>query len=261
LARIRTIKPEFFTNEGLSTLPEVTHYGMAAGLLTYSDDEGYFNANVALIKAALFPIREPSVSVHDMLTQLQNIGFIELLDGKDGRRYGRVVSFLEHQRVNRPTPSKIKKLVLRGKTHGVLTEDSPPEGKGKEQGNGKEGKGDSTESPSASAPIITLPLNDLTEFPITESQSAEWGTLFPAVNVPQELRNMRAWSLANPTKRKTRTGVLRFVTSWLNREQNQPKARGARPVTGGRRTLADYQSDLRTTDANDAIPGTAKRVV
>lgn len=148
MARIRTIKPEFFTHDALSALPEVTHYGMAAGLLTYADDEGYFNANPALIKAALFPIREPSVSIHDMLTQLAEAGFIEVLPGKDGRTYGRIVNFLEHQRVNRPTPSKIKRLIAKGASHTQITDDSPPEGKGKEQGNGN-----GREQGSAAAPL------------------------------------------------------------------------------------------------------------
>lgn len=145
MSRIRTIKPEFFRNERLCTLPEVTHYGMAVGLLTYADDEGYFNANPGLIKGEIFPLREPSVSIIEMLAQLESIDFIQMFDGKDGRRYGRIVNFLEHQKINRPSPSKIKKLVNKNEpspiNHGELTEDSLPEGKGKEQGNGREGKG------------------------------------------------------------------------------------------------------------------------
>ncbi len=51
--------------------------------------------------------------------------------------------------------------------------------------------------PKASAPaptdsVITLPLIGESEFHVTSSQSAEWETLFPAVDVPQELRKMRA---------------------------------------------------------------------
>lgn len=77
-----------------------------------------------------------------------------------------------------------------------------------------------------SPPEISLSLNDGREYPITTSQRAEWETLFPAVNVPQELRNMRAWLLANPRNRKTKSGVLRFATSWLTRQQNSAKPGG-----------------------------------
>jgi hypothetical protein len=135
MGRIRTIKPEFTQDEELSSLPAETHL-FAAGLLCYSDDDGYFNAHHALVKAAIFPLREPSVSPHDMLNQLAKIGFIRLGTTADGKHYGRVVKFTEHQRVNRPTPSKIKALAIRWaesvRTHGAITEDSLPERKGKE---------------------------------------------------------------------------------------------------------------------------------
>jgi hypothetical protein len=144
VARIRTIKPEFWKHEDLSELPEATHM-LAAALLNHADDEGYFNANPALVRAECCPLREPSVSVHDSLISLAKIGYLQLGAGTDGKRYGRIVKFDDHQRVNRPTPSKIKDLVAvwedSPRTHPQLSEHSPPERKGKEgkgTGNGKE---------------------------------------------------------------------------------------------------------------------------
>jgi hypothetical protein len=139
MGRIRTVKPEFFHHEQLSELPAETHL-FAAGLLTYADDEGYFNANPGLVKAAVFPLRESSVSTHCMLTQLSNIGFLRFGIGPDGRRYGHVVEFSKHQRVNRPTTSRISNLDIAWEdslnTHGGLSEDSPLEqGTGNREGN------------------------------------------------------------------------------------------------------------------------------
>lgn len=71
------------------------------------------------------------------------------------------------------------------------------------------------------APFIFLPLSDGSSYPINQRQCAEWGTLFPAVDVPQELRKVRAFLLAYSRARKTRNGVLPFVTSWLSREQGR----------------------------------------
>lgn len=90
--------------------------------------------------------------------------------------------------------------------------------------------------PAAPVPFITLTLNDKSEFPITESQLAEWQELYPAVDIRQELRNMRGWCNSNPTKRKTRKGILRFVTSWLAREQNR----------GGQHAKTQQPRDTRT---------------
>lgn len=116
---------------------------LAAALLNYADDEGYFNANDKLVKAECCPLREPSVSVHDALTMLSNIGYVRLGKAADGKHYGHVVNFDQHQRVNRKTLSKIKRLeiVWDGslKPHPQLTEPSRPEGKGREvEGKGKE---------------------------------------------------------------------------------------------------------------------------
>lgn len=140
--RIRTIKPEFWKHDLLSELPESTHM-LAAALLNYADDEGYFNANPSLIKAECFPLREPSVSVPESLRSLQSIGFLDFGTGSDGRRYGRVAKFSEHQRVSHPTPSKIKGFGIvwtdsgnSPEDSGSLREDSAPERKGREQGTG-----------------------------------------------------------------------------------------------------------------------------
>ncbi len=106
MARIRTIKPEFWCNEALSALPEATHL-LAAALLNYADDCGYFNANPRLVEAACSPLREPSVRTHESLMSLHAIGYIRLGVGADGKRYGQIVKFTEHQRVGHPTPSRI----------------------------------------------------------------------------------------------------------------------------------------------------------
>src|SRR5687767_12313921 len=102
MARIRTIKPEFWRHEALSSLPEATHM-LAAALLNYADDEGYFNANPKLVQAECCPLREPSVTLHDSLLSLCKIGYLRFGVTPDGRRYGQIVAFGDHQRINRPT--------------------------------------------------------------------------------------------------------------------------------------------------------------
>jgi hypothetical protein len=87
-----------------------------------------------------------------------------------------------------------------------------------------EGEGETEcATPVPPAPAIGIPMNDGSDFPITPDQVTEFSTLYPAVDVMQALRSMRAWSVANPTKRKTKTGVLRFVNAWLAKEQDSPK--------------------------------------
>ena len=48
-----------------------------------------------------------------------------------------------------------------------------------------------------------------------------WKESYPAVDVEQEIRSMAAWADANPTKRKTRRGIEKFINGWLIRSQKE----------------------------------------
>ena len=75
----------------------------------------------------------------------------------------------------------------------------------------------------ACEPVITITLNDKTEYPIYQHMIDEWIELYPNVDIMQELRNMKGWCSANPKRRKTKQGILRFIVGWLSREQDKPK--------------------------------------
>lgn len=136
MARIRTIKPEFWTDEDMSEVSEAACL-LAIGLLNYADDEGYFNANPKLIKAAIFPIREQSGSIPVLMRELSSVGYISLFSGHDGKIYGLVNNFAKHQVINKARKSIIRDLCALPYEYGTDTEQLPP---GKE-GKGKEGKG------------------------------------------------------------------------------------------------------------------------
>ena len=82
------------------------------------------------------------------------------------------------------------------------------------------------------APVELLPLNDGSGWRPSLSLYEEYKRLYPAVNIDQEFRNMRGWCNSNPSRRKTKAGIKRFVTNWLSKEQN----RGA-----GRRSSGDVR--------------------
>lgn len=99
-------------------------------------------------------------------------------------------------------------------------------------------------SSSSMPPVIQIPLNDGSLYDVEEHQAQEWKELFPAVDVIQELKKMRAWCDANPSKRKTKRGVKAFIVKWLMREQDKGK-----PVQNhqNERTLPDwYKNDNET---------------
>ena len=96
--------------------------------------------------------------------------------------------------------------------------------------------------PEKSAPVpavIELALNDKTLYPITQRDIDEWSSLYLAVDILQELRKMRGWLDANPTKRKTSRGIKRFITSWLAREQDK----------GGTTVYGEKNNEIESTSS------------
>ena len=70
-------------------------------------------------------------------------------------------------------------------------------------------------------PIISIVLNDKSFFDVSPEDYNRWCELYPAVNVMQELRKMSSWSTDNPKRRKTKSGIRRFINAWLSKEQDK----------------------------------------
>ena len=74
----------------------------------------------------------------------------------------------------------------------------------------------------------------------------KWQRAYKKVDVHQELSAMDAWLDANPTRRKTKVGMNRFVNSWLKRSDDQG---GASPVAKQyAKTLRGMTLDMQLTD-------------
>lgn len=144
MARIRTIKPSFWSDEDLSEVSAETAL-LAIGLLNHADDEGYFKAHPGLVRAAVFPIRETTETVSQMMETLENTGYIVIFTGTDGKAYGYIKNFSKHQKINRPNPSEYKHLIQFTddslSDHGTISDQSLPEGKGRGKERNKEGRG------------------------------------------------------------------------------------------------------------------------
>lgn len=95
------------------------------------------------------------------------------------------------------------------------------------------------------ADVESIPLNDGTEWECSVDDYEEYIRLYPAVDVKKAFRDMRAWSLSNPSKRKTHRGIRRFVNSWLSKEQDKPDNQRAKKKT----LFSNFQE--RTYDMGD----------
>lgn len=107
MSRIRTIKPDAFRSETLSEVPvdaERTFFG----LITEVDDDGRIKERPAVLNGALWSLRPEHTVQHmkDDLDALVECGLACRYD-VDGITYLHLRSFNRHQRINRPTPSKL----------------------------------------------------------------------------------------------------------------------------------------------------------
>ena len=106
MARIRTIKPEFFKSATVAGLPLAARLTFI-GMWTEADDHGRLTADPVLLRAALWPRDERStVDVEGDVSALIDAGLVERCEMRE-RRSGKiktviqVVSWQEHQKVDR----------------------------------------------------------------------------------------------------------------------------------------------------------------
>jgi len=137
--RIRTIKPEFWSHPVMSRQSEAAQL-LAIGLLNYADDDGYFFADPAMVRNALRPRDNDYGSTTVLLRELDGIGYIHRKNHPTHGQIGFIISFADHQVINKRKPSLIKALYDYGIDTVVLPDSYRPEWKGME-GNGMEGKG------------------------------------------------------------------------------------------------------------------------
>ena len=104
MARLRTIKPSFFTNEDLVTVDPLGRL-LFIGLWCWADREGRLEDRPARLKIQIMPADD--CDVVDLLDQLERTGFIARYE-VEGARYIHVVNFHKHQRPHvKESPSEL----------------------------------------------------------------------------------------------------------------------------------------------------------
>jgi hypothetical protein len=133
MARIRTIKPDFWTDE------TITECSLSARLLfigswNFADDNGNLDRSYKQLKMKVFPGDDVKIVplVHELIAHGLLIEY-----SLNGNKYLHIKGFEKHQIINRPSKTQIPIFDESLMTHEPLTEDSLTEGKGREL----EGKG------------------------------------------------------------------------------------------------------------------------
>ena len=201
-------------------------------LIVIVDDYGIFYADPTTVGRSLFPTDENvrTVTIRKGLDHLEKQGLIFRYT-VDGISYLKLVSWEKHQRLRNsrrkfPAPEDAEQDPA-GSTApvSVQTHDqkSVPAAKPEPAPEPVSAPENAGPAPAEvhELPVVELPLNDNSVYGVTREQADEYAILYPAVDIAQELRNMRGWCMANPQKRKTRSGIRKFINNWLAKAQNQ----------------------------------------
>lgn len=252
VARIRTIKPEFWTDSKTGTLSDRATK-LFIGMLTFSDDYGVVEFDLPSLRAKIFPFSMETpeeVIGKALLEELLPRGLLTMFGYSENeappyRRYLFITNFPRHQRIDRPgkplipgwssgtTPENYEAGGIQfdersSNTRRMIGEGSSnvPRSKGME-GKGMERKGGNLfpdngagKAPSVSwAKAITWNKKDGCFEGITHEMILNWKEAYPAVDLKVQLKRADEWLKANPNK--TKKNYYRFITNWMGRSQEK----------------------------------------
>ena len=248
----RIIKESICTSDTVAQMSDF-EFRLWIGLIVQADDAGRGDARPAIIKGSVFPLRETVTSrqVEQALHGLATKGIVSLYN-VGGKPYFVLPTWAAHQRIRDCRPkypepptendnpqqsaASCGELPQSAASCGELPQSAAscglnpnPNPNPNPNTNTKNvcAKPLRDSAPTSQTPMIELPLNDGSMFPVLQDFVDEMAKLYPSVDIQQQFNAMKGWLIGNPSRRKTRSGIKKFITAWLSREQN----RGGRTIS------------------------------
>lgn len=234
MARIRSIKPEFFTDEDIAKLSPLARLAFE-GLWCHSDKAGRLEDRPTRLKVLILPYDD--VDFGALINEMAAEHFV-IRYAVGGRRYLQVRTFGKHQRPRTdepeseiPPPEGFAPTETDASLHSDSDVSSQTLGK---EGKGREGERKGTEevapsalrapSPPAADAVLTFPtIGPQRCWELTQPHVDAWQQQFPNLDVVDQCRRALAWLQANPTKQKTARGMPSFFVRWFMRETDSPR--------------------------------------
>jgi hypothetical protein len=195
MSRIRTIKPEFFTSEDITSLTPLARVFYIA-LWCEADREGRLDWKLGTLKMRYLPGDDCDVAA--LADELTDAGLIVLYE-VGGKRYAEIPTFKTHQVINNRESESTRPARVVTRESGVKAE-----GKEGKEGKGKE-DGESKRTPNGSRlPPDWEPSQDEIDWAKRER---------PDVNVPSQSDRFRDYWTAKTGKEATK---LDWSATWRN---------------------------------------------
>jgi hypothetical protein len=156
VARIRTIKPEFWTDDKVVQVSFPARL-LFIGLWNFADDSGNLENSPVQIKMRILPA--DSVSVPPLLQELTSVGLLREY-AVNGKNYLNIPGFTSHQVINKPSktrlpPPNTTTPLPDGREWNGMEVDS--ERKGKEGGEGSLREGGNSAGANAAGGVLEAP--------------------------------------------------------------------------------------------------------
>lgn len=144
MARIRSIKPEFPHSESMGRVSRDARLTFIM-LWTIADDSGRLRGNSRMLASLLYPYDDDARELIDgWIDELEREGCLDRYQ-HDGQSYIQIRNWLSHQKIDKPTPSKLPEFADSSRILANPPEQvaNPPRRKG------REGRGGELSSPRA----------------------------------------------------------------------------------------------------------------
>ena len=288
MARIRTVKPEFWTDEKVVEC-SIPARLLFIGLFNFANDMGCLERSPKRLKMQIFPA--DALDCEPLIQELITHGLLTEYSVNDVC-YLQIKGFLKHQKINRPSASKIPlppefteskagKEEKRAPNQGGLMEDSVNPHGGLTDGKGREGKGKGS-NPTLYAqernfpqqpkylPGVDIPIGKFTMHDLwLPSQdwprlAATWGIALPEpAYLPTELAEFTAyWKSEGKvfTQIQWEQKFARSVISARAKSKPQPATggkghAGIQPVNTASRAVQEIQAARERWEKQNGLAG------
>ena len=73
--------------------------------------------------------------------------------------------------------------------------------------------------------VFQIPLKDNSYYSLNKQDIDTYKSLYPNIDMEQEIRNIIGWNIANPSKRKTEVSIKKHINAWLSKANQEYTSR------------------------------------
>jgi hypothetical protein len=210
MARIRTIKPEFPQSESMGKVSRDARLCFVQ-MWTIADDSGRLRGNSRMLASLLFPYDDDAPGLIDCwLLELEQSACIVRYVA-EGSTYIQIANWLSHQKIDKPSPSKIpppeegSRILANPLERSSLDQGSRTKDQGEDQGGEVDQPAPKREEPQAPA---SLNVRDLEALGVDKQHAQDWLKVRKAKRAPLTLT---AWEELETEARKAGISAAQAV--------------------------------------------------